>query len=102
MAKMLGNMMRQAQEMQRKMAKIQEELASLGAKCFRIAHRQGERPNSVTTRPRCLIVGEWTRRPPAGAETWRELVEHFGSGLQAVETYAGRRAYPWPDAADRE
>ena len=28
MAKMLGNMMRQAQEMQRKMAKIQEELAS--------------------------------------------------------------------------
>ncbi|MCC6991528.1 MAG: hypothetical protein IT181_21185 [Acidobacteria bacterium] len=72
-------------------------LLGLGAKRLRIAHREGERPNSVTSRPRCLIVGEWSCRPPAGAEIWRELLAHFGSALQAVEYYAGRRAYPWPD-----
>lgn len=75
-------------------------LIALGAKRFRIAHREGERPNSVTTRPRCLLVAEWTRRPPAGGEVWRELIEAFGTRIQAVEWYAGKRAYPWPDVAD--
>jgi hypothetical protein len=75
-------------------------LVSGGAKRFRIAHREGERPNSVTTRPRCLIVAEWARRPPPGAELWGELIEAFGGRIQAVEWYAGHRAYPWPDVAD--
>lgn len=74
-------------------------LESLGAKRFRIAHREGERPNSVTSRPQCLIVGEWTCRPPAGAQTWRELIERFALEARTVESYAGRRAFPWPDLA---
>lgn len=72
-------------------------LMGLGATRFRIAHRSGERPGSVTTRPRCLIVGEWRHRPPAGAEIWRELSAHFAAAIDAVDYYVGYRAYPWRD-----
>ncbi len=72
-------------------------LVEQGARRFRIAHRSAERPGSVTSRPRCLIVGEWPDRPPPGAEAWRDLTAHFGDALGEIDYYTGYRIYPWPD-----
>jgi hypothetical protein len=67
------------------------------ARAMRIAHRDGERPASVTHRPRCIIAAECDTRPPPGAQFWEPLQRRFGSAVTDADFYVGRRVYPWPD-----
>lgn len=67
---------------------------------LRLAQRSvKERPNSVTDRPKFMIVAEWAREPPKGATAWKAFCDHLANTLTNVSYFTGQRLYPWPDTA---
>lgn len=69
--------------------------ASAGLMRVRFGRRKGERPDSVTDRPSCILVAEFASRPDEGAATWLPLTERFEGSFSNVMYYTGYRAYPW-------
>lgn len=67
------------------------------ARQLRFGRRKGERPESVTDRPSCILVAEWSVRPEPGAVIWKAFLDALGDRVSNISFYTGYRVYPWRD-----
>lgn len=72
-------------------------LAASGLKRVRYAVRGKDHPANPTFRPRCMIVAEWTCRPPKDTGVPDLLFDVAGGGIADDSAFTALRLYPWAD-----
>ncbi len=72
-------------------------LAASGLRRLRYAVRGKDHPRNPTFRPRCMVVAEWSARPPDDCGIPDLLFDAAGDAIEDDSAFVGERVYPWVD-----
>jgi hypothetical protein len=77
------------------LARHQPLMAIGGLTRVRYAVRGKDHPTNPTFRPRCMVVAEWDRPPPADAGGLPGLLFEVAGAVDEDTIVVGERVYPW-------